>query len=83
MPAGAPEFSATTVVAGKLVAVAAHSGVLGVWREGSAPVFYALGDDASPVLAHEWPAMVMTDGKVLDVLSRGSKSFDIVRVPAN
>ena len=33
MPPGAPDFSATTVVGGKLVAIASHGGVLGVWRE--------------------------------------------------
>jgi hypothetical protein len=84
IPSGAPQFATTTVVGGKLVAIASHSGVLGVWREGAPqPVFYAVSNDASPVLAHEWPAMALTDGKVIDVLSRGEKSFVVIRVPAN
>jgi hypothetical protein len=82
LPTGAPEFSATTVIGGKLVAIASHGGVLGVWREGTAPVFYGLPEVADPVLAHEWPAMVLTNGKVLDVLARGAKSFVVIRVPA-
>jgi hypothetical protein len=82
-PTGAPTFAATTVVGGKLVAIASHSGVLGVWREGASPAFYALASDASPVLAHEWPAMALTDGKVIDVLARTGKSFVVIRVPAN
>jgi hypothetical protein len=34
------------------------------------------------VLAHEWPAMALTDGKVIDVLARGDKSFVVIRIPA-
>ncbi len=82
IPATAPQFATTTVVGGKLISIASHGGVLGVWREGAAPVFYALPEAATPVLAHEWPAMALTDGKVLDVLARGAKSFVVIRVPA-
>jgi hypothetical protein len=57
--------------------------VLGVWREGAQPVFYGLAEDTSPVLAHEWPAMALTDGKVIDVLARSDTSFVVLRVPAN
>ena len=67
---------------GKLVAIAAHGGVLGVWREGAQPVFYSLPEDAHPVLAQEWTAMAMTDGKVIDVIARGDETFVIVRIPA-
>lgn len=81
--AGAPQYATTTIVGGKLVAIASHAGVLGVWREGGKPTFYALAEAARPVLAHEWPAMALTDGKVIDVLARGDKSFVVIRVPAN
>jgi hypothetical protein len=79
--AHAPQFATTTVVGGKLVAIASHGGVLGVWREDAKPVFYALPEPATPVLAHEWPAMALTDGKVIDVLARGARSFVVIRIP--
>ena len=82
IPSGAPTYSATTVVNGKLVSIAAHNGVLGVWRENQAPVFYAMPESAKPVLAHEWPAMALTDGKVIDVIARGVKTFVLIRIPA-
>jgi hypothetical protein len=83
MPYGAPDLATTTVVNGKLVAMASHAGVLGVWREGAAePIFYALPEPARPVQAHEWPAMAMTDGKVIDIVARGTKSFVLIRIPA-
>ena len=80
LPTGAPQSSATTVVGGKLVAIASHGGVLGVWREGSAPAFYGLPEIADPVLAHEWPAMALTDGKTIDILARGTKTFVVIRI---
>jgi hypothetical protein len=83
LPSGAPEQSATTVVGGKLVALASHNGVLGLWREGTGPVFFGLPDHADPVMAQEWPAMAMTDGKVIDILARGAKGFVVIRIPAN
>ena len=83
MPSGAPEQSAATVVGGKLVGLAAHNGVLGLWREGTGPVFFGLPDHADPVMAQEWPAMAMTDGKVIDILARGAKGFVVIRIPAN
>ncbi|NVB84633.1 MAG: hypothetical protein HOV81_40040 [Kofleriaceae bacterium] len=82
IPSGAPDNAATTVVGGKLVAIAAHGGVLGVWREGEQPIFYSLPEDAHPVLAQEWTAMAMTDGKVIDVVARGVETFVIIRIPA-
>jgi hypothetical protein len=82
LPAGAPSFATTTLVGGKLVAIVEHSGVLAVWREGAAPTFYSMPEPAHPVQAHEWPAMALTDGKVIDILARGAKTFAIVRIPA-
>lgn len=82
IPGGAPTYAATTVVGGKLVSIAAHNGVLGVWRELQPPVFYAMPESAQPVLAHEWPAMALTDGKVIDVIARGVKTFVLIRIPA-
>lgn len=83
LPTGAPELSAATVVGGKLIALASHNGVLGLWREGTGPVFFGLADHADPVMAQEWPAMAMTDGKVIDILARGAKGFVVIRIPAN
>jgi hypothetical protein len=83
MPPGAPSYATTTVVGGKLVAMAAHGGVLGVWHEGGPPTFYSLAEMAQPVLAHEWPAMALTDGKVIDVIARGDKTFVLIRIPAS
>ncbi len=83
LPPGAPELSATTVVGGKVIAIAAHGDVLGVWREDGPPVFYGLPELAEPVLAHEWPAMALTDGKVIDVIARGAKTFVVIRIPAS
>ncbi len=82
VPSGAPEYSAVTSVGGKLRAIAAHAGVLGVWSEDKAPVFYALPVHAKPVLAHEWPAMALSDGKVIDVVARSATSFAVIRIPA-
>jgi len=82
VPPGAPETAATTVVRGKLVAIAAHNGVLGVWREGGQPTFYSMPEAAQPVLAQELTAMAMTDGKVIDIIARGAKTFVVIRIPA-
>ena len=78
----APTYAATTVVGGKLVSIAAHNGVLGVWRENQEPIFYALPEAAQPVLAHEWPAMALTNGKVIDIIARGANTFVLIRIPA-
>ena len=82
LPTGAPTYSTTTIVGGKLVAIAEHDGVLGVWREDGSKLFYALPSPAKPVMAHEWPAMATTDGNVIDVLARPGKGFAVVRIPA-
>ncbi len=82
LPTGAPSF-AVTAVAGKLVAIAARGGVLGVWREDRPATFYSLPEVLTPVLANEWPAMALTDGKVIDVLARGKDTFAVIRIPAS
>jgi hypothetical protein len=83
VPAGAPELATATAVGGKLVAIASHGGVLGVWHEGGGVEFFGLPEVAEPVMAQDWPAMAMTDGKVIDVLARGAKGFVVIRIPAN
>jgi len=82
LPSGAPAESAVTAVGGKVRAIAAHDGVLGVWAEDKKPAFYALPVQAKPVLAHEWPAMALSNGKVIDVIARGEKTFVVIRIPA-
>jgi hypothetical protein len=82
VPAGAPDDAAIAVFNGKIVALAAHGSVLGVWREGGAPVFYSMPEPARLVLAHELPAMAMTNGNAIDVIARGTKTFVLIRVPA-
>ncbi|MDB4954561.1 MAG: hypothetical protein JWO36_2130 [Myxococcales bacterium] len=79
---GAPTLATIAVVGGKLVAVAAHGSVLAVWHEDAPPTYFGLPEAATPVLAHEWGAMGMTDGKVLDVIARGDKTFVVIRIPA-
>lgn len=83
VPTGAPELATATAVDGKLVALASHGGVLGVWREGGGVEFFGLPEVADPVMAQEWPAMAMTDGKVIDILARGAKGFVVIRIPAS
>ncbi|HEY5946130.1 MAG TPA: hypothetical protein VIV40_11595, partial [Kofleriaceae bacterium] len=83
VPSGAPEYATVTAIGGKLRAVAAHGGVVGVWSEDKPPVFYSLPVNAMPVLAHEWPAMALTDGKVIDVIARGDDTFVVIRIPAS
>ena len=83
IPTGAPELATVTSVGGKLVALASHGGVLGVWHEGGRVEFFGLPEVADPVMAQEWPAMAMTDGKVIDVLARGAAGFVVIRIPAS
>ena len=80
-PAGAPTSAALTVVGGKLVAVAIHGDVLGVWREtGGAPTFYGLPAALSLVAPTR---TVATDGKVIDALARdAANNYFVVRIPA-
>jgi hypothetical protein len=80
-PAG-NRIATVAVIGGKLIAIAEHGGVLAMWREDGIQTYYALPEQARLVIAHEWPAMAMTDGKVIDVLAKGKKTFEIVRVPA-
>ncbi len=84
-PSGAPSQSALTIVGGNLVAIAAHNGVLGVWREGAAPAFFSLTETIRPAAAEASgvTAMAMTDDKVIDILARGEKGYVVVRIPAH
>jgi hypothetical protein len=76
LPTGAPDEAITTVIAGKVVALATHGNVLGVWRDGAAATFYALPE------ALELDELAMTDGKVIDVLGANAKAVSVIRVPA-
>ena len=78
----APDDAAVTVVGGKLVAIAEHGGVLAVWREDAPVTYFGLPSPAHPVKANEWAAMALSDGKVIDVVARGAKSFAVIRIPA-
>jgi hypothetical protein len=77
---GAPVQSAVTVHGGKLVAAAIRSGVLGVWRDGT-PRFFSVPSGAELVNGENTPAMILTDGKVLDILARTDEDYLILRVP--
>ncbi len=79
---GAPRDASVTTLDGKLVAVAAHDGVLGVWREQASPRFFALPELVHPILVGKWPVLALTDGKVIDVLARRAAGFAIIRIPA-
>ena len=77
-PTGAPSFTPMTLVAGKLVAISVHGGVVGVWYESGAHAFYAL--PAAPRVDSITTAM--TDGKVIDVVGLAiDGDYSIVRVP--
>lgn len=82
LPSGAPDYATVTVVGGKLRAIGAHAGVLGVWSEDKPPVFYALPVQAKPVRGLALPPMALTDGKVIDVIARGAKAYVVIRIPA-
>jgi hypothetical protein len=83
LPAGAPSDAAVTIIGGNVVAIAVHSGVLGVWREGAAPAFYSLAQDVKPAHANQLTAMPMTDGKVIDIIARAAGNYVVVRLPAH
>ncbi|MFT3700393.1 MAG: hypothetical protein QM831_45025 [Kofleriaceae bacterium] len=83
LPHGAPELATPTIVNGKLYAIASHGGVLGVWREDAPATFYGLPVTADPVMAQEWPAMALSNGKVIDVIARGAAGFVVIRIPAS
>jgi hypothetical protein len=82
IPASAPEYATVTAIGGKLRAVAAHGGVVGVWSEDKPPVYYSLPVKAMPMYAHADPALALTDGKVIDVLARGDGKVVLIRLPA-
>src|SRR3984885_810975 len=85
LPSGAPDLAAATIVGGKLVAIASHGAVVGVWREGAPPMFYSLPEamrfEVADKTMNSWPAMALTDGKVIDAIAHGAKGFAIVRLP--
>jgi hypothetical protein len=81
LPIGSPEAPALTLVAGKLVAIGEHDGVIGVWQEDGTKTFYALPELVQPALVDEWPMMAMTDGKVIDMLAKCKQGYAIVRIP--
>ncbi len=83
IPRSAPEYATVTAIGGKLRAIAAHAGVVGVWTEDKPPVFYALPAKAMPVYAHDDPAMALTDGKVIDVIAKSDGKHVLIRVPAS
>jgi hypothetical protein len=83
LPSGAPESSVVTAVGGKLWAFSSHAGVLGVWTEDKPARFYSLPMQARPVRAYEWPAMAMTDGKVVDIVAQATDAIVVIRIPAS
>jgi hypothetical protein len=83
IPTGAPEYANVTAIKGKLVAIASHDGVVGVWAEDKPPVFYALPARAMPVYdRRSAPAMALTDGKTIDVVALSDRKYVVVRIPA-
>jgi len=80
-PHGAPSYAALTAIGGKLVAVAIHGNVLGVWHEtGGAPTYYGLPSTLTLVAPTR---AVASDGKSIDALARDSaNNYFVVRVPA-
>ena len=81
-PHGAPSYAALTAIGGKLVAVAIHGNVLGVWHEaGGAPTFYGLPTTLTLVAPTR---AVASDGKAIDALARDpANNYFVVRVPAS
>lgn len=82
LPSGAPDNAAVTAVDGKLRAIAAHGGVLGVWREDGPPVFYALPVPAVPARGDDGRTTAISDGKVIDIVAQGAGSMSVIRIPA-
>jgi hypothetical protein len=85
LPKGAPYNAATTVIAGKLVALSSHGGVIAMWSEDGSRAFFAIpagfGDNPSPTAAQLGGGVAMTDGKVIDVLQYTERGLAVVRVP--
>lgn len=82
MVADAQHLMAATTIAGKLVGVTSHGGVVAVWREGGKePTFYALPHPINLTLNNDRPPMALTDGKVVDVLAEDEGVFSVIRVP--
>ena len=83
MPSGAPEDATLAIVAGKPVAIAANAQVVGVWRTGAAPTYYALPEAATPLPQRTVPQLALTDGKVIDVVAHVAKGYALIRLPAS
>jgi hypothetical protein len=86
LPAGAPARATVTTVGNKLVAIASHAGVVGVWREDAAPVFYGVPELAEPLgldNGEREAAMAATNGDVIDVVARTAKGYVVIRIPAH
>jgi hypothetical protein len=82
IPPDAPRGSSLAIVGDELFAIAMHGGVLGVWRAGAAPVYYTLPEPIMPATAFDRTALAMSDGTVIDVLSRTRSEYVLIRVPA-
>jgi hypothetical protein len=80
IPSSAPSYATVTAVGGKLYAIAAHGGVVGVWSEDKPPVFYSVPPKTMPAYAKDAPAMALTDGKVIDVLADAGNQV-LLRIP--
>jgi len=81
---GTPSRLHATVTAqnGKLIFAAIRGGVLAVWRDGAARYFTVPGD-AELASSHGAPAMMLSDGKVLDIVAQTEADYVILRVPAS
>lgn len=65
-----------TVANDKVVAIRNREHVLGVYREGAAPVFFTTPATLKPILA-------TSNGKVIDILADTDEGVVIARIPAN
>ena len=82
VPSGAPETAAVALAGGKPVAIAADAQVVGVWRAGAAPVYYALPQAATLLPFRSIPQLALSDGKVIDAVARVDHGYAIIRLPA-
>lgn len=82
LPSGAPDGAALALVAGKPVAIAADAQVVGVWRNGAAPAYYALPAVATPLPQRTAPQLALSDGKVIDVVASTPHGYALIRLPA-
>ena len=71
---GFPGSNVATLVGGKVHALRAHAGVLGLWRENAPPAYFAVKTRVTPILA-------TSDGKVIDVLVTTDDGVVLARLP--